>query len=506
MNTKNKRKKHKAKPNNSPKEIKRIRWSSKKPVISIILKSIVIILPLFLLIRFIDSKGYFNSDESNNHTRRKWDSFYKFTKRNNVDVLLIGNSHLYTGVNPKNLSVALGANAFILASPGANITDSYFTLKEAMKRSDVKLVVLETYGITDFNPKVQNKDALSYQFQRFEARKDLLTKLTSTPVLFNPENYFYAWSSMLRNHEFMFKDKKQLSINKKIIEQKKKDSRLKNNKKLYLGRYVRFQKGIEPEIINKYDSLGPPVCGKSYRYSSHAEKYLDKIVKVCRDNKVELMFLTLPMYERHIKNYEKWEEKLSGLLGKYPYEWLNMQKNPWYSGFDKYAFESTYLANQHMTYSGSLLATYKLTEFIRDSLKIELTDRTKQSMWHSIFYGEEGYFYNFNPKAEDRMNVTLCSDRAFGNLKIKKCLFIGATDKEANKLIVKVDKQNLVGVPLSKIYLGLIVKVLHEGQEIVATVKLDYDKFHRPEKDVIFTTYLKPIKILEVVNAGFMSK
>ena len=102
---------------------------SNRPIIKITIKSLFIIVVIGVAIYYSDNKGYFNPDESNNHTKRKWDSFYKFTENNNVDVLLLGSSHLYSGINPKNLSTTLGVNAFILASPGTNIIDTYYSLK-----------------------------------------------------------------------------------------------------------------------------------------------------------------------------------------------------------------------------------------------------------------------------------------------------------------------------------------------------------------------------------------
>ena len=93
------------------------------PILIISLKVIFVVAVFIIAINYSDSKGYFNPDESNNHTKKKWDSFYKFSKRNNVDIVLVGNSHLYSGINPKNLSNTLGVNAFILASPGTNISD-----------------------------------------------------------------------------------------------------------------------------------------------------------------------------------------------------------------------------------------------------------------------------------------------------------------------------------------------------------------------------------------------
>ena len=122
-----------------------------------------------------------------------------------MDILLMGNSHLYSGINPKNLSNTLGCNAFILASPGTNIADSYYGLKEALKRTDAKLVVIETYCINNFNPYKLKEGSLSDQFKSFYSRRDFRTKLTSMPLLFNSDNYLFAWSNTLRNHDFFLK-------------------------------------------------------------------------------------------------------------------------------------------------------------------------------------------------------------------------------------------------------------------------------------------------------------
>ncbi|MBR4755913.1 MAG: hypothetical protein IK076_03130, partial [Bacteroidales bacterium] len=51
-----------------------------------------------------DRSGLFKADQINNHELAMWDAFYDFTEKNEVDVLLIGNSHLYTGINPNHLS------------------------------------------------------------------------------------------------------------------------------------------------------------------------------------------------------------------------------------------------------------------------------------------------------------------------------------------------------------------------------------------------------------------
>lgn len=475
--------------------IKSKTWSN-SPVSLIILKSSVIGIIFFFILYHIDTKGYFNPDESNNHTKKKWDTYYEFTEENNVDIVLVGNSHLYSGINPKNLSNALGCNAFILASPGTNIADSYYALKEALKRTKPRVVVVETYGIKNFEPHELKEEALSAQFKSFYARKDIPTKLISLPILFKPSNYFYAWSNTLRNHDFIFNDTTQLSLNKKLIEKQKKGLKKKN--KLYLGRFVRFQTGIEDDVMNKYDSLGAPVKGTEYTYNYNTEKYVNKISSLCQEEDVELIFMTIPMYERHISDYTDWAEKLSELIGKKTYNWIDMQKSPGYDGFGPFSFENTYKSNQHMTYNGSLMATYKLADYIRDSLQLELPNRSGESEWKKLFYADEGYFENNNPVKTDKNNTLICSNKTLKNITLNSLLLI---KKNQNKqLIAKVDKKWFKNLKYEETKLRLALKIKINGQEQVANIDLIYDQFHRPKDEVIFTLMIRPLAVKEVLD------
>lgn len=474
------------------------------PLVRLIIKMTILTLIIGALILYSDKKGYFNPDETDNHTLRKWDSFYALiSKRNKVDIMLFGNSHLYTGINPKNLSLTMGATSFVYASPGTNIADSYFGLKEAVKKCKPKLVVIETYGMNNFNPYTLKGGALSDQFKSFSARRDFSTKLVSTPCLFSADNYFYAWSTTIRNHDYIFTKKEQLEKNKTIINN---DKKRRKNEKLYLGRYVRFQSGIEKEILERYEKEGAPVDGKDYSYSRYTELYVKKIVEFCKKKDIELMFLTLPMYDKHISDYNIWQGKLAEVLDKFPIKWLNLQKMPDYGGFDAFAFENTFSSNQHMTYQGSLLATYKLADFIRDSLNVKMPQRQKDNKWHGLFYGDEGYFENYNPSKKDKNNKIICSNKKLRNITIKSCLWLDINNKKANKIIVKIDKQQLERINLENTKLQVSLKIEHNNKEQIANLDLFYDKFHSPENEVIFTSMIIPLIIKDVVDGKVVMK
>ena len=466
-----------------------------QPILHIAIKSLFLILIVGIVVYYSDSKGYFNPDETNNHTMKKWNAFYEFSEKNDVDIILLGNSHLYSGINPKNLSVTLGLNAFILASPGTNIANTYFSLKEALKRTNPKLIVIETYGINNFDPYKLKKGGLSDQFKSFYARRDFFIKTISTPFLFKSDNYCYAWSNTLRNHDFIFNDTLQLSKNQKIIKKKP-----KKNNKLYLGRYVRFQTGIEDTTLVKYDSLGSPVKGEDYLYSEYALKYVDKIVEVCKENNVELMFLTLPMYYKHIDNYAVWNKKISEVLKKYPNKWLNMQLPYDTTVFTPMCFENTYKNNQHMTYNGSLIATYKLAKYIKSELNVKLPSRKNNTKWKNIFYGQEGYFENNPVLANDEVNKLLCKDFATNNVFLKEVSIIQPQNSKNKIIIAKIENKNK---DLSHCRLRLVVDYIENKQFKTAPIDLQYDILHQPNDMFIFKALITSVDIKNV-KAGFI--
>ena len=467
--------------------------------------TVVKIMTLSLLISsfvfWCDRVGIFNADTTNDHTFKKWESFYEFTeKRIPVDIMLFGNSHLYTGINPKNLSLALGSTAFIFGFPGTHIADSYFAMLEAIKIQKPKLIIVETYGINDFNPYDLTESGLSDQFKSFSARRDVVTKLISTPFLFTPDNYLYAWSATLRNHNYVFTNPELLRKNWQLSRQ---NVRFKA-RKLYLGRFVRFTSGLQKDVLKRYEVEGAPVNGADYTYSDYAAHYVEKIVSLCEQENIELLFLTLPMYEKHISNYAEWERTLSELIKSYPNKWLNMQHGSGYEGFKEFAFEDTYNNNQHMTYNGSILASYKLADFIRDSLSISLSNRAAETSWHQMFYADEGYFENFKPAPSDPNNTIICSGKEFSNIMIDECLLLNKNNKKANRLLVKIKRNRLQGLDVNLHKLRLILNVEFEGAQQVIALDLNPDVLYHPKDMLLFSIWTKPLNILDVLNAGLI--
>ena len=446
-------------------------------ILQLFKKITLLTIVIFVTIIFSDYKGYFNPNNKNNHTLKKWDYFYEFSKKNDVDILLIGSSHLYTGINPKNLSSALGVNSFILASPGTRVIDHYYTLEEALKVSTPKVIIIETYGLRDHEPYKLTKGLLSDQFKSFSARRNTLLKLQSTPLLFAPKHYPYAWSNTLRNHNFIFNNNKQISDNIKISKKRK-----KRKKDLYLGRYVRFQTGIEDSIINQYRINGAPVDGNIFEINENSSLYIQKIIDLCEKNKIKLVFLTLPMYEKHIENYDVWKSRLQLELGEYgtPDYWLDLQIPFNYSNFSRSSFENTYKLNQHMTYSGSLLATYKLVDFLNNKNLLNRYTRKTEQKWRNLFYGEEGFFENNSPAKNDKHNKIIYTSEYIEVLLLKKPNY--------NTIIAKIKTEDTADLKNYKIEIDAIIS--SSGKQYKQSLMLNYDIYHSNKRNRNYTMNL----------------
>lgn len=405
----------------------------KHPVLQLIVKLLVIAVITITCVVYTDRKGYFLTDQRTPHHERRWESIYRLTPKDTIDVVVLGNSHVNTGINPKNLSCALGCTAFAMAPSGTNIADSYFCLKEILTRTHPRLVIVETYLMNGTDKHNSSKGGVADQFRSFYPRRNIPIKLASMPVLFEVDNYLPAWSSTLRNHEMILRHPEEIKENQKILKSKRRHP----DTSLYLGRFVRFTSGITDSIMTLYEAQGAPVDGATEHVGEQDIAYARKIVDLCEKNDIEVFFFTLPMYYRHVQNYDAWREEQARAIIPTGKPWLNLQEPYDPVLFNRECFEPTYAKNQHMTYYGSLIATYQLAHYIKDTLHIRLPERYKEERWNRLFYGQEGYFENYRPALADKNFTVFYRDTVVNSLRI-------------NDLTLSTDNTLMLKIPASE--------------------------------------------------------
>jgi len=110
-----------------------------------------------------------------------------------------------------------------------------------------------------------------------------------------------------------------------------------------------------------------------------------------------VLFITVPMYYKHIHNYDSWEIRLKEELQKYPnHKWLNLQAPYDTVIYTPDKFEDTYTENQHLSNSGMIVTAYKLSEFIENNYPNLLPDRSKETAWINDFKTTDYFAYNQN--------------------------------------------------------------------------------------------------------------
>lgn len=475
----------------------------------ILLKGFIFTSMVIGVIYYLDSKGYFNPDYKNDHIRKKWNTFYEYTKRNDVDVLFMGNSRLYTGINPKTFCSITGTNAFILAAPGTFIGDVYYSLDEALAISQPKMVVIETNTLSELEFDSLKNASLSDQFRSFKARKSISAKLASTPFIFSVNNYPFAWSNTIRNHSFIFTDPEQMSTNMKLIAEGKMEEKVDLND-LYLGRFSRFKTGIEDSTLAKYDSLGAPTNGQNEIISEDSKYYLKKTIELCDAKGIQVVFLTIPTYYRHVENYEARQKMLAEVLQPYNRPWLDLQGNYDMDLFDRHCFENTYKKNQHTSYHGSILVAHKLAQFIGQNATGVLPNRKSTQAWNSQFYSEEGYFENNMVNDADPNAKVWARDANHNGIQIKEIAVI-KDGKGFNKdmrgttylIQAKILKTPQV-TQLMNTHVVSLTMIMDDGSGQLKRVmaNLPVYKYIASDEYVLFRASIKPINIVRLAGVS----
>ncbi len=327
-----------------------------KGFLKFFLEFLAVIVATIAIIVACDARRVFAADESNNHVGKKWYYLYLYAKQHKpIDILIIGNSHAYTGVLPERFKEQLNARCFVLAAPGVQMDDCSYMLEEALSIIRPQLVILETYPINGYVQKELNNQDLSDQFASFANRRNVRLKLASMFKLFRLDDIPFAWSATLRNHDIIFDNRLLLKYNRAHPSAPQYDPRQE-----YLGRFARFQTGLTEATLQRYKTEGAPVDGSTIKPGPDAMKATKRMVKMCRDRNIPVLFYTIPMYKEHVTNAERWHENLTPAVGNH--YWLDLQL--FSDNFGPECFEDTYQGNQHMSIPGADQATRVLIEFI----------------------------------------------------------------------------------------------------------------------------------------------
>ena len=273
----------------------------------IVLKTITVLGLIVLFLFQLQTVGKIYEEKQiiqkvNTWNSRRFEELYALPP-NSLDVVFIGSSHSYCTFEPDFFDRELGIVSHQMGMPLQHADGSYFTLLEVFNYQKPKIVVMELYWDmldNEYEPSQLDSLFTAMDNEKLKARfmQEVLPLSVSVKSYLPFINY---------QRDFFMESSKEI---KEFIEEK---YGIVEEKEVATGEEYYDKKGyiytdkqmLEGEFgpTNQYNGFD----GKSWSMHPSQQKYLEKIIELCKENNSELIFVTAPVaitsFDR-IKNYD----------------------------------------------------------------------------------------------------------------------------------------------------------------------------------------------------------
>ena len=217
----------------------------------------------------------------NSYTRIQLDEMYNDGE---IDALLVGASHIYRSFDVNAIEAATGQNFFGAGTSSQQMMGAYYLIKEAHECNGVKTVYLDVnYGTQAFSKPGKTETYIIADYLRTTKNKcEMVFNAFGTEGLFNilvPSLHGYSVD---------------LNVAKEHLSGKYKNddySYVTYDNEAYKGQgYVESYETVAPEYVFDEQKYIDP----NYLFSNYALAYFSKIIRYCKDNNIELIFVDPP--------------------------------------------------------------------------------------------------------------------------------------------------------------------------------------------------------------------
>jgi hypothetical protein len=374
------------------------------------MKVIAFILLFFVIENYIgqcvEPLGRFNFNP-----QKRWVDFYEMEE--DIDLFFLGASHAYRSFDPEIFDKRLNINSFNIGSSSQNPIDSYYILNEVLRYKKPKMVVLEVTWLTmEGNDYEYNSATYNYDFMKFSTNK--------INYLFNGfelDQYIKANLLSVRYHE-NYKDSKTVKENienkfiNKIIPYKHEimnEEYYKDKGFVASQKEVSYAKLINENQFNDY---------RGFNFNDRRLNYFKKIIKLCKENNIEIILVTAPIpieSIRKVSDYEKIHNFISGIAKEDDVEYLDFNLvNRNYISFRNQCFKD----DNHLNFKGAKIMSNLLVDYI------DAKNNKKAYDYQKVFYSSFEELFNYILKGiidtSKLRNVYLINDPQYVEDNIKK--------------------------------------------------------------------------------------
>lgn len=330
------------------------------------LSKLVLFLIIFMIINYSIGILLENTvGTSDLHAQIKWKEFYELPS-NSLDLIFIGSSYSYRTFDPQVFDEKLGINSFNMGSPLQKPVENYYVLKETLKYQNPNLVILDiNWGLFNddkyFNTKLWNFDNMKFSINKIEYLLNV----------FDRDQYIYVAPKSVRYHDKIGK------LAKRIINRNNNIQDIDSYLKSYKGKGFIIDNNIV-DVKNVEKSFeGASNNPLNYVWNEEQLKYLDKIVHLCKEKKVKLMFVTAPqspiylsLYDAHWYDYDNIRQTANNLAEKYEVEYLDYNT---INKEKKLVTNEDFSDSSHLNYEGA----QKISSHLADYLLVNMDEYFK---------------------------------------------------------------------------------------------------------------------------------
>lgn len=408
-------------------------------------RKLVLAIALFILF-FCISNFLLVSDSPMN--RVLINSYYKY--EDNIDILFLGNSHAYCGVNPEIIKKNYGKNAFVLASGAQRWDDTYFLMKDAIANNSIELIAVDLYYYCTLECE-ENEETVDYincenNFSRaWDLSYWMRPSFLKYEILYKSANPEYCMETI-----FPFLRYRESAFN---IDYFKENIRTKTSKKYYDNTYSEIKNDGHDQYVVEYRADGYYYnegklfdCEKvyqrnvdidTYNIGNVTKSYIENTIKLAKKNDIPIVFYVAPIYDLQlisVGDYDNYYKQIRAIAedNNVPFYDFNLMKK---NEMDiKHGY--CYMDTQHLNCHGADLFTPILYQIITESQN--QNERLFFSSYNDKIMSDLFCIYGlyYLKKGEQETEYYIASNRKNVSYTVMKEL------KNGNRAFVKCDYQN----------------------------------------------------------------
>lgn len=251
----------------------------------------------------------------NRYNAQRFGDFYENDYK--YDLIFIGSSHTYCTFDPKIFDERLGCSSYNMGMPLQLIASTYYELLDILEHQKPKTIVMDVYwGVMSSDFQINQVTQLFQVLNNDALKQEYISKVfpLSEKVKYSVDALKY------QSDYFAYKtDEYDEKVRKAFGLVKPAEETHQTGKEEYGGKgFVYCDYNLLPDEYDRTNQF-KELDGNSFSFSNEQMKYLDKIIELCREKDIQLIFVTAPVAPvsmGYIKNYDAIHDKINDVAEK----------------------------------------------------------------------------------------------------------------------------------------------------------------------------------------------